>query len=98
LAGRWFKSQNKINVFLVWYQALSHWGCPKAILQDQGSQYKARARFGVADYQWYANALDIKLVWARRAQTKGKLERFWRFVQTDFVKEVSSTPFRRHGF
>jgi|GEM_PF-1483045 len=88
LAGKWFGSQNKINVFVVWYEALSHWGCPKAILQDQGSQYKARARFGVADYQWYAHALGIKLLWARRAQPKGKVERFWKFVQTDFVREV----------
>lgn len=88
LAGRWFTSQNKINVFLVWYEALSHWGCPKAILQDQGSQYKAKARFGTADYQWYAQALGITLRWARRAQTKGKVERFWKFVQNDFVKEV----------
>lgn len=90
LAAQWFRSQNKINVFLVWYEALSHWGCPKAILQDQGSQYKARARFGLADYQSYARALGIELIWARRAQTKGKVERFWRFVQTDFVKEVWS--------
>lgn len=61
LAGQWFTSQNKINVFLVWYEALSRWGCPKAILQDQGSQYKARARFGVADYQWYANSVKQHL-------------------------------------
>jgi len=90
LAAKWFRTQNKINVFLVWYEALSHWGCPRAILQDQGSQYKARVRFGTADYQWYANALGIHLTWARRAQTKGKIERFWKFVQTDFVNEVWS--------
>lgn len=42
----------------------------------------------MADYQWYANSLGIQLIWARRAQTKGKVERFWKFVQSDFVKEV----------
>jgi len=64
------------------------WGLPNEMLQDEGSQYKARTRFGQADYQWYANALGIKLRWAKRAQTKGKIERFWRFVQDDFVREV----------
>lgn len=88
LAGRWFKTQGKMNVFAVWYESLSRWGLPKAMLQDEGSQYKARTRFGQADYGWYAQALKIKLIWAKRAQTKGKIERFWKFVQGDFVHEV----------
>ncbi|MBI4990789.1 transposase [Candidatus Gottesmanbacteria bacterium] len=87
-AGKWFKTQGKMNVFSVWYDSLSRWGLPDKMLQDEGSQYKARTRFGQADYQWYANALKIELIWAYRAQTKGKIERFWRFVQDDFVREV----------
>lgn len=87
-AGRWFKKQGKMNVFQIWYESLARWGLPKAMLQDEGSQFKARTRFGQADYQWYAKQLGIKLIWARRAQTKGKIERFWRFVQDDFVREV----------
>lgn len=88
LSGKWFKRQGKMNVFQIWYEALSQWGIPDKMLQDEGSQYKARTRFGQADYQWYAKELGIKLIWARRAQTKGKIERFWRFVQDDFVPEV----------
>ncbi|MBU0570130.1 DDE-type integrase/transposase/recombinase [Patescibacteria group bacterium] len=87
-AGKWFKRQGKMNVFQVWYESLARWGLPNKMLQDEGSQFKARTRFGQADYQWYANALGIKLIWVRRAQTKGKIERFWRFVQDDFVREV----------
>lgn len=87
-AGKWFRKQSKINVFQIWYESLSRWGKPKAMLQDEGSQYKARTRFGTADYQWYARALGIELMWAHRAQTKGKIERFWQFVQGDFVREV----------
>ena len=87
LSGKWFKRQTKINVFSCWYAALARWGLPKEMLQDRGSQYKARTRFGQADYQWYAQALGINLRWARRAETKGKIERFWRFVQQDFVRE-----------
>lgn len=88
LSGRFFKTQGKMNVFQVWYESLSRWGLPKAMLQDEGSQYKAKVRFGQADYEWYAKALKIELIWAHRAQTKGKIERFWKFVQGDFVRSV----------
>lgn len=88
LSGRWFKTQGKMNVFQIWYEALSRWGLPDKMLQDEGSQYKARVRFGNADYQWYAKAIGIELIWAHRAQTKGKIERFWGFVQDDFVPEI----------
>jgi len=87
LSSGWFKTQRKMNVFQIWYQALAGWGLPKAILQDRGSQYKARTRYGQTDYQFYAQILKIKLIWAKRAQTKGKIERFFRFVQRDFVRE-----------
>lgn len=87
-AGRWFRTQGKMNVFQIWYESLAHFGLPDKMLQDEGSQYKARTRFGDADYQWYAEALKIKLIWAKSAQCKGKIERFWGFVQDDFVPEV----------
>lgn len=87
-AGRWFKTQGKMNVFQIWYESLARFGIPDKMLQDEGSQYKARARFGTADYEWYAKQLGIKLIWAHSAQCKGKIERFWKFVQTDFVPSV----------
>lgn len=85
LSAKWFRKQSKINVFRVWYHALCHYGLPRAMLQDKGSQYKAYR--GEADYQYYAKLLGIALIYAHRAQTKGKIERFWRFVQQDFVRE-----------
>jgi transposase len=87
-AGRWFRTQGKMNVFQIWYESLSRCGLPDAMLQDEGSQYKARTRFGTADYEWYAKVVGIKLIWAKFAQCKGKIERFWGFVQDDFVPEV----------
>lgn len=87
-SGRWFKTQGKMNVFQIWYESLANWGLPKAMLQDEGSQYKARQKFGQADYGWYAKQLGIDLIWARKAQCKGKIERFWKFVQSDFVPKV----------
>lgn len=87
-AGRWFRTQGKMNVFQIWYESLSKCGLPDSMLQDEGSQYKARARFGTTDYEWYAKQVGIKLIWANSAQCKGKIERFWGFVQDDFVPEV----------
>jgi len=93
LGGKWFSSQTQMNVFRVWYHALFTWGLPKSMLQDKGSQYKANARYGQSGeyaqstYQFYAKILGIELVFAHRAQTKGKIERFFRFVQRDFVRE-----------
>jgi len=87
LSGKWFSSQNKINVFRVWFYALYNWGLPEGMLQDRGSQYHPRNPKDQADYQFYAQTLGIKLIFANKAQTKGKIERFWRFVQQDFVRE-----------
>lgn len=87
-SGRWFRNQGKMNVFAIWYESMARYGLPDKMLQDEGSQYKARTRFGNADYEWYAKALRIELIWAKQAETKGKIERFWRFVQTDFVPSV----------
>lgn len=87
LSGTWYQRQSKINVFSCWYQALSHWGLPEGMLQDKGSQYRPTGKIGEADYQYYARLLNIKLIFAHKAQTKGKIERFWRFVQQDFVRE-----------
>lgn len=87
LSSNWYERQTKQNVFFVWYAAMRRWGIPKAMLQDRGSQYRANTQFGQADYQYYAGLLKIGLIWAKKAQTKGKIERFWRFVQQDFVRE-----------
>jgi len=87
-AGKWFRTQGKMNVFQIWYESLSKCGLPKAMLQDEGSQYKARTRFGTANYEWYAKQAGIKLIWAKSAECKGKIERFWKFVQGDFVPSV----------
>lgn len=88
LSGSWFKTQGKMNVFSVWYDSLFRFGIPTAMLQDEGSQYKARVRFGTADYEWYAREIGVKLLWAHKAQAKGKIERFWKFVQRDFVPGI----------
>jgi len=93
LGGKWFSQQTQMNVFRVWYHCLFQWGLPKKMLQDKGSQYRANARYtqtgeyAQSTFQFYAKALGIDLIFAHRAQTKGKIEKFWRFVQQDFARE-----------
>lgn len=93
LGAKWFSRQTQMNVFRVWYHCLFRWGLPKRMLHDKGSQYKANSRFtqtgeyAQSTYQYYAKELGITLIFAHRSQTKGKIERFWRFVQRDFVRE-----------
>lgn len=85
--GQFFYHTYKINVFMVMYEAFVRYGLPKGILSDKGSQFKAWHRHGEADYQWYAKKLGIDLIYANRAQTKGKIEKLWQFIQRDFVME-----------
>lgn len=93
LGGKWFSNQTQMNVFRVWYHCLFYWGLPKKMLQDKGSQYKANSRYtqtgeyAQSTYQFYAKALGIDLIFTHKAQTKGKIERFFRFVQQDFARE-----------
>lgn len=93
LGAKWFSRQTQMNVLRVWYHCLFRWGLPKRMLHDKGSQYKANARFtqtgeyAQSTYEYYAKELGITLIFAHRSQTKGKIERFWRFVQQDFVRE-----------
>ncbi len=93
LGAKWFSRQTQMNVFRVWYHCLFRWGLPKRMLHDKGSQYKANTRLSLigeyaqSTYEYYAKELGIELIFAHRSQTKGKIERFWRFVQRDFVRE-----------
>lgn len=87
LFGAFFFRQFKLNVFLVLYQAFIRWGLPQTLLSDKGSQFRASHRHGEADYQYYAKRLGIEVIYAHKAQTKGKIERLFRFIQRDFVLE-----------
>lgn len=93
LGGKWFSKQTQMNVFRVWYHCLFRWGLPKAMLQDKGTQYRANTKYGQtgeyaqSTYQFYAKSLGIDLIFAHKARTKGKIEKFWRFAQQDFARE-----------
>jgi len=85
--GRFFYRTFRINVFMVMYEAFVRYGLPEAVLSDKASQFRASHPRGEADYQHYAKALGIDVIYARKPRTKGKIEALWRFVQRDFVME-----------
>jgi len=87
LSGGWFRSAHKINVFACCYRAFMHYGLPRAILSDRGGQFHSPHRHGQTDFEDYMAMLEIKLIPARRARTKGKIERRFSFIQRDFVRE-----------
>lgn len=85
--GQWFYRQYGINIYQVMYKAFIRFGLPEALLSDKGPQFKPTSRPGEAQYQWYARQLGIDPVYGKKAQTKGKIEGLFRFVQRDFVLE-----------
>lgn len=87
LAGSFFLRKFRINLFTVMYAAFTRWGLPQTLLSDRESQFKSTSPIGEPDYQYYARRLGIELVYARRARTKGKIERLFQFIQRDFVRE-----------
>jgi transposase len=87
LTGLWVKSPSKVMIFACLYKAFMEYGIPKAILSDKGSQFKSPSRIGLSDYQEYLKGLGIEIIYGRRPQTKGKLERRFEFIQRDFVLE-----------
>ena len=87
LAGGFFPRKFRIHLFTVMHAAFTHWGLPQALLSDRESHFKPTGPSGEADYQYYARRLGIEAVYARRARTKGKIERLFQFLQRDFVLE-----------
>ncbi len=87
LGGGWFRSKHKINVFACCYRAFKQCGLPKEILSERGSELHPTGRWGQAAFEDYMARLGICLDVARRARTKGKVERRFGFVQRDFVLE-----------
>lgn len=89
LSGGWFRSQHTVNVFAcVGYPGPScRSGLPKAILSDRRSQFHPTGRRGQADFEDAMARLGIRVIVARRARTKGKIERRFGFVQRDVMLE-----------
>lgn len=92
VAGRFSGSRSEEVVLGVLKEALEKWGLPEAILADRGKQFRAHSDGNGAqsNYEMILDLLGVRAIFARayHPQTKGKLEKFFQFVQRDFLSEV----------
>jgi len=91
VAGRFSERRSEEVVLSVLADGLEHWGRPGAILSDRGKQFRAQESLQgpQVTYQFILDLLGIRAVYARpyHPQTKGKIEKFFQFVQRDFLTE-----------
>jgi len=71
-------------------RAIMRYGCPLAIYADQGQVYRAEQLDAACA------TLGIQRILARpySPQAKGKIERFFRFVRSDFIPELALSSVR----
>lgn len=87
--SEWFTSRNAQHMLKVLKDAFEENGLPKRILADRGTQFKHNLGPGVTQYERVLSRLGVEAIFARKhhPQTKGKKERFYGFVQSDFLQE-----------
>jgi transposase InsO family protein len=95
VGGEFFRDKGEEGVLKVALRAIAENGLPLEVLSDNGSQFRVvieRARVEGAKTRFEAGfeALGTKVTFAApyHPQTKGKEERFNRFVIEDFLNEV----------
>lgn len=71
---------------------LSQWGLPAAMLTDRAVSFYGTQELpsGMTTYQLALSGLGIRAAFAKpyKPRTKGKIERFFSFLQRDFLAEV----------
>lgn len=91
VAARWYASEREEQVLHLLKEALERHGLPKQILSDNGSQFKSsRGEANTTRYYRLLTYLGVQAIYHRphHPQSKGKLERWFGFVQSSFVPEA----------
>ena len=87
--GQFYLAENLDNYLNCLWTALQKRGLPRKLYVDNGPSFRAhRLQLGCA-------SLEIGLTFARpyRPQGKGKIERFFRTVRSQFLPELSNNLF-----
>jgi transposase InsO family protein len=95
VAGAFFHDKREEHVLTVGIQAVQTHGLPLEVLSDNGAQFRPvgeelRAQGAQTRYEqgWAALGVMVTFAGPYHPQTKGKEERFNRFVKEDFLDEV----------
>ena len=89
VAARYFKTQQGINILWILRAAFEEYGRPNQILADNGTQFRNTIGELGTKYSRLLQLLDIQPIFAspHHPQTKGKLERWFGTVKTNFLTE-----------
>ncbi len=95
VGGAFYLDKGEEGVLLTGMEAALKYGLPQELLSDNGSQFQvvneaARASGTKTRYQagWESLGATVTFAAPHHPQTKGKEERFNRFVNEDFLNEV----------
>lgn len=91
VGSQWFQTKEEENVLKVLKDAFLRYGLPKCVFSDNGSVFKPTSKpNGQTKYQEILKFLGVKAGFSTpyHPQSKGKVERIFRFIQRDFLWEV----------
>nr|MDO8115836.1 DDE-type integrase/transposase/recombinase [Candidatus Sigynarchaeota archaeon] len=89
VAARWYVSSEEEHVLRILRTAFEQHGLPRQILSDNGSQFKSIIGENATRYYKILTMLGVEPIYHKphHPETKGKLERWFGTVQTNFLPE-----------
>ncbi len=89
VAFRYFTEESMNNAILTLHEAIQRVGVPEAIYADNGAVFRSRGE-KLNNFELYCAALHVEIVHSSvyYPQGKGKIERFYRTVQDQFIVTV----------
>ena len=95
LGGVWIRDKQEPTVLGALAGLLERVGLPEAILSDRDTCFygPATRHSGLSTYQLTLEAIGTKPIFAKayKPRTKGKIEKFIGFVETDFIWEIKDS-------
>jgi len=92
VGAKFVRRKGEVQVLGVLAELLGRWGLPAAVLTDRAVMFFGTRELpsGTTTYQMALDALGVRAAFAApyKPRTKGKVEKFFSFVQRDFLEEV----------
>ncbi len=92
VGAKFVRRKGEVPVLGALAEFLGRWGLPEAVLTDRAVMFFGTQELpsGMTTYQMALDALGVRAAFAApyKPRTKGKVEKFFSFVQRDFLDEV----------